>query len=166
MKVKKVISLLMAIMMVIGLTAISASASELEDSAAHIHDKYCGVETESSLSIQPKYAITCPGASKHAMFIKGQAFVYMGTRSKPGSLLISKGVTYQCQYCRLVVASQYNVTSTLVSPRMLGYYVMYSNQPTMTGMAQVFYCNGDYSYNSGGLASDSFWRGFDWYWAG
>lgn len=97
MKVKKVISLLIAMMMVIGLTAISASASEVEDSAAHIHDEYCKEESESSLSIQPKYVASCPGASKHAMFIKGQAFVYMGTRSKPGSLLISRGVTYQCR---------------------------------------------------------------------
>lgn len=142
---KKVFSVLLCVLTLMLITAIPVAAAEVETTDA---------------TIQPFYVASCPGGGKHSMYIKsGLVSLWTGSsRSNPGTRLYYHGHGYNCSKCNLAIFCNQEVAQA----RMLGYY---SIQGTMRlyGDGYDVYCNGNYGYNSGGLTTDSYWSGFDWY---
>ena len=133
---KKVISFVMAVILVVSCCIFPVSANEAEPLEP----------------IQPHYEVVCPGGSHHIMVAKGIAQVYSGSLYNPGSLIFS-GFAWKCSGCGLMLGTE---GSPLISG-VIGRYAI--NNCSYNDTMAMFYGGITGSFY-GNISSDSYWKNF------
>ncbi len=115
--------------------------------------------------LEPHYEITCSSGGKHNMCANGIAQpLYSGYGDfNQGSVLLSTGFIYQCNYCNLMCVSQREPSNT----NGLGYYAMLSHYDYYPGAwfySPIYACGAPLYYESERVTSsqNSYWQGFNW----
>ena len=139
-KIKKLFTLVMAIMLVAMGTVSSIYAANASMPEAE--------------QMTPRYATSCPNASKHLMKSSGSGAIYVNNK------LFTRGVALQCQYCNAALVCE---NSPFWSTG-LGYYAL-AGSATYTidqGIIEI-YLKSNPTYNET-MNSDPVIRGMEfWY---
>lgn len=116
------------------------------------------VELNTPAEITPFYVASCSGGGKHYMVGRGIAWIYSGSASKPGNLVLT-GSTSQCTKCKLALGSEGNPRSG--GSGIIGKYVLWNAPSTLGTYGTVFYGGIQGSFY-GNKSQDAFWGGFTW----